>query len=76
MISNPEFYFAKTFTSSVPGNPRRKYYLSRPDTPDGIDPFKSTKFPYERLGHEDNQRSQSSAAAICQRAKKETTVFS
>ena len=49
MLSSPEVYFAKTFTSSVPGNPRRKYYISTPDTPDGLDPFKSTKFPYERL---------------------------
>ena len=49
MLSSPEVYFAKTFTSSVPGNPRRKYYLSTPDTPDGIDLFKSAKFPYGRL---------------------------
>jgi len=49
MLNNPSFYFAKTFTNSVPGNPRRKYYLSTPDTPDGIDHFKSIRFPYERL---------------------------
>ncbi len=32
--------------------------------------------PETALEREDNQRNQSSAAATCQKAKKETTVFS
>jgi len=49
MLSNPECYFAKTFTNSVPGNPIRKYYISTPSTSDRLYQFNNIKFPYERL---------------------------
>lgn len=49
MLSNPMIYFAKLYTSSVPGEPRRKYYLSKPDTSEELDLCKGTKFTCERL---------------------------
>ena len=56
MINNPSIYFAKVFTSSVPGRPNRKYYLSKPSTPSGLYPFHSLGFPYELLERPRNNK--------------------
>jgi hypothetical protein len=55
---------------------RHRYRCYSGGIPLAAPAHKNQKNVLPTLGHEDNQRSQSSAAAICQRAKKETTVFS
>ena len=47
LLQHPNIYFTKVYTNSVPGLPRRKYYLATPETPDGLDPLQPAKFPFE-----------------------------
>ena len=47
LLHHPGIYFSYVYTRSVSGNPRRKYYMTAPETQDGFDDFKPMKFPYE-----------------------------
>lgn len=47
VLRHPGIYFAKIYTNSVPGVPRRKYYLTSPEVADGLDPLQPVKFPCE-----------------------------
>jgi hypothetical protein len=54
-----------------------RIYLDSSRVPYSFDEFTNEQLaPNEGLRREDNQRSQSRAAAMCHSAKKETTVFS
>ena len=56
LLRHTGIYFAKVYTNTVPGVPRRKYYMATPEVADGLDPLQPTKFPFEpvekpRNGH-------------------------